>query len=432
MTENEALEFIYSRRKFAKSNSFERMEALLSALGSPHKCLSFVHVAGTNGKGSVCTMISSVLTGAGYKTGLFISPFVVCFRERIQINGEYIPENRFCEITEKIKYVSEGLSEKGLTPTFFETVLAAALLYYKEENCDIVILEAGIGGRDDSTNIISSPLVSVITSVSLDHTDVLGNSISSIAEHKSGIIKHGSTCVSFPEENASHSFVPQQKEAVQILRRVCKERNADFVMPDIKSIQNVKKEAEGMSFFYEGTEISMSFTGDHQLGNAVTALSTISVLKEKGFEITDENIKEGFKRAFIPGRLEVVSKEPLIIIDGGHNEGCITALKNYIEKNLKGKSITALLGFMKDKDYESAVKIIAPYCKNIVFTLADDARGESGEKLYACAEGLCENAYVENDRKKAFEKAIALTQKDEVLLCAGSFYLISEIRENFY
>lgn len=432
MTENEALEFIYSRRKFAKMAGFERMEALLSEIGNPHKALSFVHVAGTNGKGSVCTMLSSVLISAGYKTGLFTSPFVVCFRERIQINGFYIPEKRFCEITEKIKKASEHLSVKGLTPTFFETVLAAALLYYKEEGCDIVVLEAGIGGRDDSTNIIPSPLASVITSVSLDHTDVLGDTLTSIARHKSGIIKGNSACISFPQENGDFNFVPQQKETAEILKSTCKNKNAAFIMPDITSITDVKRSSGGTSFLFEGKRIKMSFTGDHQLGNAATAICTLKLLCEKGFDITDESIKNGFENAFIPGRLEVISKNPLTIIDGGHNEGCITALKNYINENLKGRSITALLGFMKDKDYESAVKIIAPFCKSIVFTCADDIRGEKAERLSACAEGLCSNIYAENDRKKAFKTAKGLTKENEVLLCAGSFYLISEIREYFY
>lgn len=432
MTENEALEFIYSRRKFAKSNSFERMEALLSELGNPHKDLSFVHVAGTNGKGSVCTMISSVLISSGCKTGLFTSPFVICFRERIQINGKFIPEKRFCQITEEVKAASDRLSVKGLTPTFFETVLAMALLYYKEEGCDIVILEAGIGGRDDSTNIIPSALVSVITSVSYDHTDVLGDTITSIAKHKSGIIKENSACVSFPEENGSCNFVPQQKETVQILRDTCERKNANFIMPDIKSITDIEKGSHSTSFLFEGKKINMSFTGDHQLGNALTALSALKVLQKKGFDITDKSIKEGFENAFIPGRLEVVSENPLVIIDGGHNEGCITALKNYIEENLKDKSITALLGFMKDKDYESAIKIIAPCCKSIVFTRADDLRGESAENLSVCARKLCSSIYAENDRKKSFRKAMSLLPEDGALLCAGSFYLISEIREYFY
>lgn len=431
MTENEALEFIYSRRKFAKSNSLERMDALLSAIGNPHKSLSFVHVAGTNGKGSVCTMLSSVLSSSGYKTGLFTSPFVVCFRERIQIDGRYISVNRFCEITEKVKAANDVLSEKGLNPTFFETVLAIALLYYREENCDIVILEAGIGGRDDSTNIIPSPLVSVITSVSFDHTDVLGTTLAEIAGHKSGIVKENSVCVSFPCERGGYKFIPQQKETADMLEKVCNEKKVSLVMPDISGITDVKRNTQSTAFCYEGEEYEMSFTGDHQLGNVVTAFSVLKELDKKGFEIKTEDIKYGLKNAFIPGRLEIVCKKPLTIIDGGHNEGCIVALKNYIEENLKGKNITALLGFMKDKDYERAIKIMAPLCKNIVFTLADDMRGEKAENLLPCAQNLCSNIYAENDRMKAFEIAESITGENDVLLCAGSFYLVSEIREKF-
>lgn len=431
MTETEALEYIYSRQKFAKSSSFERLKALLNALDNPQNKLSFVHIAGTNGKGSCCTMLSSCLVSSGYKTGLFISPFVVCFRERIQVNGKYISEKSFCEITQRVKDASDALFENGITPTFFETCLAIALLYYEKEKCDIVILEAGIGGKEDSTNIIPPPLVSVITSVSFDHTEVLGSTLYEIAKHKSGIIKKGSSCVSFPKDNGKLDFVPQQSETVKALEEKAAKEKVELSFPDVTAVKILEKSSRKTRFFYNGTEYEMSFTGDHQIGNAATVLCVLNKLLEKGFSFCEKSIKEGFKNAFIPGRLEVIRENPLVIIDGGHNEGCMKALKSYVKENLKENKITAVLGFMKDKDYNSSIKIIAPVCKNIVFTLCDKSRGEDPQVLMECAKPYCKNLFFENDIEKAYLKAKALTDEKDALICAGSFYLISEIREKF-
>ena len=428
MTEKEALDFIYGQRKFAKSSGFERIEALLNELGNPEKKLSFVHVAGTNGKGSVSTMVSYVLTSAGYRTGLFTSPFVVSFRERIQIDGKYIVSESFCKITERVKTASDKIGKYGLYPTFFETVLAAALLYFEESGCQIAVLEAGIGGKDDSTNIIPAPEVAVITSVSFDHTDVLGNTLYEIAKSKSGIMKKGGVCVSFPKENGDFDFVPQQKETVKAHCEASEKEDCALVFPDISDISVIRKTVRETVFSYKGKELSMSFTGDHQLANALVALSVIGCLKEKGFFVSDKNIEDGFKKAFIPARMEVIKDDPFILIDGGHKEGCMKALKSFVMSNLQSREITAVLGFMKDKDYKKAIEIIAPCCRRIIFTLADSFRGESPDVLSECAKKLCSEVYTSEKPIEAIEKAMAFSSENSAVICAGSFYLVSEIR----
>lgn len=429
MNYESAVEYIYSRRKFAKSNGLERMKALLEELGNPQKKLKFVHVVGTNGKGSVSTMISSVTTCAGYKTGLFTSPFVTTFRERIQIDKKYIDIDEFCSITQTVKSKIEKIEKNGLSPTFFETVLAVALCCFEKNGCELVVLEAGIGGKDDSTNIIPAPLVSAITSISLDHTEVLGDTVEKIAVSKCGIIKKGSTVVSFPKVNGGLDFVPQSKEAAAVIEQKCREAGCNLIFPDANAVSHISRSISGTSFMFDGMQIKTGFTGDHQIANALVSFCAVNALRNSGFSITDEKMKQGFSQAFIPARMEVIESERPVIIDGGHNEGCMQALAKMIKMHLPQKEITAVLGFMKDKDSLSSLKIIAPLCKNIVFTLADKARGETPENLAKEAQGLCDNIYIESDISRSYEKAKQLCSENGAIICAGSFYLVSEIRK---
>ena len=430
MTFEETLDYIYSRRKFAESSSLERINAVLSVLSDEHKKLKFIHVLGTNGKGSVSEMLSSCLSAAGYKTGLFTSPFVLDFRERIQIDGKFIEKEDFCRIAETVKEKSKLLPEV-LRPTFFEFVLAVALVYFYESGCDIVVLEAGIGGKDDSTNIIPSPLLTVFTSISLDHTDVLGSTIGEIAKSKAGAIKKGSTVVSFPTENGGFDFIPQSKEAADILRFAAKENDCKILFPEMQKLILTKESIFETEFSFDGLPLSICLPGEHQLGNSACALTALNELKTLGFELSEESVQNGMHDAFLPARAEVVRKEPLTIIDGGHNEGAAKTLKKLINRHLKEKKITLLAAYMKDKDYETALSLLAPECENIVFTLANEKRGEDPKRLKACAEKYCKNIFCESDGKKAFQKAESLLSKNGVLLIAGSFYLAAEERKNF-
>ena len=430
MTFNEALSYVYSRKKFAKSSSLERISALLFALSEPQKKLRFIHVLGTNGKGSVSVMTASCLSAAGYKAGLFTSPFVESFCERIQIDSRYIPEADFCRLTEAVREKSERLPQQ-LQPTFFEFVLAVALVYFCEQKCDLVVLEAGIGGRDDSTNVIPAPLVTVFTCISLDHTELLGDTVEKIAANKAGAIKKGSTVVSFPAENGGFDFCPQQESVKQILCRASRENGCRIVFPDMKKAHILGESMFKTELKYDSLSFSLRLPGEHQLANAACALESIKALRTLGYTVTDEALRKGLESAFLPARTEIVRTEPLTVIDGGHNEGAAKTLAWFIDRFFSGRRVTLLAAYMKDKDYKAAIEILAPHCENIVFTLCDERRGEDPSVLAGYAEKYCGNVLFERDMNEALKKATALLNGDSALVIAGSFYLAGAVRKNF-
>ena len=425
---NEAVEYIYSFRKMQKSSSHERIENLLSLFGSPHKRLRFIHVAGTNGKGSFSGAIGSIFTHAGYKTGLFTSPYVISFGERIQIDGRYISDEALCEIVSEIKEKTDGLSEE-MKPTVFELITLLAFIYYEREKCDIVVLEAGIGGEHDSTNVIPSCEASVIMSVSLDHTEMLGDTVEKIAEEKSGIIGKGGITVSYPLDREEKYFRGQNEQAFRIIRERAEREGSDFYSPDINDLTVIKSDIRGTDFIYKQLKLHTSLQGDHQIGNMITVAECALALKARGERITDGDIERGIGSFSVPCRMERVSEKPLIILDGGHNEGCMLALRSMAEKNLKGRKITVLMASMKDKDYRKSFGILLPLCENAVFTCTDEIRGESPEALAECGKNFCDNVFCCENAEKAYEKALQLTGENDVLLCCGSFYLVSDIRK---
>ena len=430
MTYTEALTYINSRRKFQKSSSHERIRALLEELGNPHKDMDFVHVVGTNGKGTVCTCLSEILKSAGYKTGLFTSPYIVKFEERIRVDGEFIPENELCRITELVKQKTEIIEKQGLYPTVFETTLAVALVYYKQVGCDIVVLEAGIGGKKDSTNVIDLPLVSVFTSISLDHTDVLGDTTELIAKEKSGIIKKGTRAVCYPLSDGE-LFPSQDEKALSVIKEVCGKTDVPLTLPDSEKVKILKRDALSTVFSFDGEEYEITLWGKHQVGNLLTAICAAKKLNEQGYTVTEKHIKNGIYNLKMPARTEVLSTSPLIVIDGGHNENAMQSLKESIGVYLKDKKITLVCAFMKDKDYESSLKIISPLCSNIIFTQTDMLRGETADRLKECISDFEGGIFTCDSAKAALDKALKITDDNGAILVCGSFYLASEIR-NFY
>ena len=428
MTVNEAVEYIYSFRKMQKSSSHERIENLLSLFGSPHKRLRFIHVAGTNGKGSFSGAMSNIMTCAGYRTGLFTSPYVISFGERIQIDGKYISDESLCSLTEEIKEKTASLPEK-MMPTVFEFITVLAMVYYEREGCDIVVLEAGIGGEHDSTNVIPSSVASVIMSVSLDHTEMLGDTTEKIAEEKSGIIRRGGITLSYPMDREKKYFTGQDEDAYRVIKERAEKVGADFYAPDISELSVIKSDINGTDFTYKHLKLHTSLQGDHQVANMLTVAECALALKEKGEKITDEDIERGIASFSVPCRMEKVSDKPLIILDGGHNEGCMLALRDMAEKHLKGKKITALMASMRDKDYRKSLEILLPLCENAVFTCTDEIRGEKSSVLAECGKAFCDNVFYCDDAGEAYEKALSLTEENDVLLCCGSFYLVSDIRK---
>ena len=429
MTYNQAIEYIMSRRKFQKSSGHERIERLLELLGDPHKKLKFIHVVGTNGKGSVSTALSYILRNAGYKTGLFTSPYIIEFGERIQINNTYISHESIADLTAVIKEKTDLMEKEDLYPTVFEVTTALAMLYFAKEACDIVILEAGIGGEHDSTNVIPAPLECIFMSISFDHTEMLGDTIEKITKEKSGIIKKGSAVISYPDSGADFGFIPQSKEATDIIKAKCESVGCEFYLPDADKLQVIRSDINGSEFYYDGMKIKTRLCGAHQIANMITAVTAAKNLCSFGFCVGDQSIKDGIYDFTIPGRMEVASQSPLTILDGGHNEGCLRALCSMAETYLSGKKITLLMSFMKDKDYTSALSIIAPLAENIVFTQTDALRGEAPEVLARNASPYCKNIYCCDSADEGYRKALALTDKDGALIVTGSFYLVSDIRK---
>ena len=309
MNYEEALSYIHSLLVFGSQPGLERISELLEKLGNPQNKLKFIHVAGTNGKGSTCTMLSSVYKQAGYKTGLYTSPYIVDFRERMQIGGEYIPQDTLARLTKRVK-------DTGVVVTEFEFITALAMLWFLEENCDIVILEVGLGGRFDATNIIKAPLCSVIMKIDYDHTAILGDTIEQITAEKCGIIKDNAPTVSYPL---------QEPAALNVIV----EHNAHTVVPNLNNLEIVSSGIKGNSFIYNGAEYSTKLIGQHQVYNAITAIEAVNAA---GLKVSQADIVTGIKNAQIPARMELISENPLVFLDGAHNPNGAEAISAFMEK----------------------------------------------------------------------------------------------------
>lgn len=420
MNYNEALNFIHSRDKFGSRPGMERIESLCNAFDNPQDKLKYVHVAGTNGKGSTCHMIASVLSESGYKVGLFTSPFVVDFRERIQINGEMISQEDLAEIISEVKPVVEKLSKQGIEPTEFEIITITAFLYFLRQNCDIVVLEVGLGGLLDSTNIIKKSEVSVITSISLDHTNILGDTLLKIAEHKCGIFKEGGNVVGYPQPDfAVERFIKDK----------AKEKNCKYFPHELSKIRLVREEIDGSTIIYAGCTFKIPLTGKHQLYNFATAVAAINVLKQNGWNVTYKSLIDGISKVKVPARTEIISHSPLTIIDGGHNAEGVDALYNTLVKFCANRKIIAVFGMMRDKDYRYAVKKLAPLCERIYTTEASNPRTLDAKSLAKEVKQYCKKVRPEPNPEKAYYKALKKAKDDDVVLVCGSLYLASDVKK---
>lgn len=416
MNSTEAIEYIHSRLKFGINPGMERIEALCAELGNPQDDLKFIHVAGTNGKGSTSTMIASVLTSAGYKTGLFTSPYVIDFRERIQIDSEMISPDDLAKTVEEVKAACERIEKNGIVPTEFEAITAAAFLFFKNSTCDVVVLEVGLGGLLDSTNIIKTPLVSVITSVSMDHTAVLGTTIEKIAAQKSGIIKPGGVTVMYPEQHPL-------SEAV--IRQTAKAQNNRLVVPELRDCDIVDESVTGTEVIFDGLRMHIPFAGQHMVKNAVTA---VCALRECGLEVSDRQIADGISKAVMPARMEVLGGGR-VVLDGGHNEGCAVALKEFVKKFIPGPK-TAVCALMGDKDCETYLKITAPMVNKMYLTAPENPRSMKPENLCLLARKYCDDCTAVPLPLEACRAALEdLKANGGTLIVCGSFYLAGEVRD---
>ena len=418
---NEAIEYIHSLEKFGIKPGLERIKALCDLLGNPQDKLKVIHVAGTNGKGSTSTMISNILIKNGFRTGLYISPYITDFRERIQFNGKMIGHSELAECVEKVRNAVNILLEKGEQTTEFEALTATAFLYYAKKNCDYVVLEVGLGGRFDATNVIKAPFVSVIASISLDHTNILGDTVEKIAAEKCGIIKFGGETVVYPF---------QADGALSVIRETCDARMNSLKIPDVTNLTIGKQSIEGTAVSYDGIDYLLPLAGEHMVYNSITAIEAIRSLSRFGVNIPDEIIASGIEASVMPARMELIKKKPVVILDGGHNEGCANALADYIRKNLSGKRIIMVSSMMADKDYLSYLRIVAPFADVFIATKADVLRALSSDELCKAASEFCRVTHSISDPLKAITAAVNITESDEALIVCGSFYLAGEVREN--
>lgn len=419
MTYEEALEKISSLLRFGMKPGLERIEKLLALLGNPQDRLKFVHVAGTNGKGSTCALISAVLRKSRYKTGLFTSPYVTDFCERMQINGEMIPHADLTALVETTFPLVEQMAQNGEVITEFELITALAMQWFAKNNCDVVVLEVGLGGRLDATNVIKTPLVSVITSISLDHTAILGDTVEKIAYEKCGIIKEGGITVCYPE---------QPPKALEVIRSIALERHNKFVLADMNSVVKLSANITGTGLEYRGLLVSLPFIGDHQVKNAVTALAALEVLKQEGLHITDHSFESGFSSASFPARLELLSMSPLVLLDGAHNPDGTAALAAAIKSYLGGRKVVAVMGMLADKDVPTATQNLAGLFSHVITLAPSNPRAMSAQELADHWRSLKTEAEASGSVDEALQKALVLADDDGAVVICGSLYLAGEVR----
>lgn len=417
MNVNEAIEYIHSVFWKGSIPGLERTQELLAKMGNPEKDLKFVHIAGTNGKGSTASMTASILRKAGYRTGLYTSPYIYRFHERMQVDGVEIADEDLIAITEYVKPLADSMKE---SPTEFELVCCIAFEYFKRMKCDIVVLEVGMGGEFDATNVIETPEVAVITNIGLDHTEVLGDTVEAIAETKSGIFKQG-----------GHAVVYRSTPSVEaVYERVCAQRNVKLRKADFDSLKLKSHGLDGQVFDCgKRKDLLLPLLGVHQLHNASVVLSIIDTMIENGWKISEENIYDGMRDVRWPGRFDIIQRNPLFIIDGGHNPQCIEALVKNIEDYLTGKNVIALTGVLADKDYADMYKPVMPLVNQFVCVTPPNPRRMAAEQLAEFLRQAGAKAEAAVSVEDGVKRSLELAGEDGVVLCFGSLYTIGSIRD---
>jgi dihydrofolate synthase / folylpolyglutamate synthase len=430
MTYEEALAYIHGAKYTGKKNGLKNITILMDKLGNQQDSLRFVHIAGTNGKGSTGAFISSVLTEAGFKTGFFSSPYLERFTERIRIDGEEISETELTVITAEVRdKVSEIAREGGEMPSEFEIITAIGFIYFEREKCDFVVLETGLGGRFDSTNVIKTSEAVVITAIDYDHMQFLGDTLEQIAFEKAGIIKPGNSVVLY--DSAS--------ETRNVFETRCSEAGAKLYPVDFSRINSVKSNEYGQKFDFEQySDLRLKMLGKHQLRNAATAIKTCEILNDKEFIITVKALRQGLAKAFWKGRLERVSENPLIIIDGAHNINGAKALNDFVLDNFTDRKIICVAGILQDKEYKDMIMIMSGVCDKFILPGFDNDRAASPQLLagiiseYCLDVEICRSIDDFLDKYLISGKSEIFTLNKEVYIIFGSLYFIGDLRKKLY
>lgn len=417
MTYNEAIEWMDSRHWSGTGKGIVRSQELLERLGNPQDKLKFVHVAGTNGKGSVCACLSKILTAAGYQVGLFVSPHLKCFNDRIYFNGTEIGDEDFARLASRIRTQAEVMKD---APTVFEIMTAMGMLYFAEKQCDLVMLEVGMGGRLDSTNVIRTPEAAVITSIGLDHTKELGDTLEKIAGEKGGIIKTGGTVI---VDGSNTAVMP-------VFEKICQKTGALLVTSAPEQIRNVVLSPAGEVFDYKDLkELHLSLTGVYQMNNAAVVIETLRVLEQKGYRIGEAALRKGLSEVYWPGRFERLHEQPTFLVDGSHNPDGIRALLKSLRSYFPDKKIRFLLGILSTKDVSTMLQLIEPLAEEIGVIMPPSEKAMDNERMAQqisreCAVRTTAFDSIEEGVRSMIENA----EKEDVICATGSLYSIEEIR----
>ena len=416
MNYEQALQYIHSISWTFTKPGLERIGELCQRLGNPQKDLQFIHVVGTNGKGSFCSMLSSVLGKASYKVGLFTSPYIKEFSERIRVDGENIPKEALAEITSYVQPIADAMEDK---PTEFELITAIGLEYFKRCGCDVVVLEAGMGGRLDSTNIIQSSLLSVITGISLDHTAYLGDTVEKIAAEKAGVIKQGGTAL----------YCGQDERARAVIEQKADQMGAALICADKTDLTIRRCDLDGCVFDFGAWKgVELSLLGLYQPDNAANVLLAVEELRRQGMDIPDKAVYEGLKSARWPARFEKLRKEPLVIFDGAHNPEGIDAAVQSVQYYFGREKVAVLTGVMRDKDYEYVAARLSDIALRAFCIKPDNPRALDAREYARVLSCKGVQASAHDSIEEAVDKALAYaSESGNALICLGSLYMYEQI-----
>lgn len=419
MTYEEALSYIHSICWKGSKLGLDRTRELLGKLDDPQKELKFIHIAGTNGKGSTAAMLSSILEEAGYRVGLYTSPFINRFNERMQVNHQPIPDEELAALTEYVRPYADAMAD---SPTEFELITALAMVWFARQKCDIVVLEVGMGGELDSTNIIDVPEAAVIAAMGLDHVKELGPTMADIARAKAGIIKEGGRVVSYGGN----------PEADEVIAAVCRARNASLCQPDFSAIVPGDFSLEGQTFSYKGWRgLRIPLVGAYQMNNAAVVLETVEVLRQRGWSVSDEAVRQGLADTRWPARFEVLRRDPVFIVDGGHNPHGIRATAESLSRLFPGRKITFVTGVMADKDVEHILGLIVPLADQFFTVRPDNPRAMDAGELAARIEAMGAKATACASVRDGVDRAIQAEGPHGVACALGSLYMSGEVRSCF-
>ena len=422
MNYKEAMDFIEEKNKLGSVLGLESIEELLRRLDNPQDDIKIIHIAGTNGKGSILSFLEGILEEVGCNVGRYISPTIFAYLERFQINREYMKEEEFIEYVSIVKEIVEDMVSEGKSsPTAFEIETAIGFLYFKSSKVDFVLLETGMGGRLDATNIIKEPVCTILSSIGMDHMQFLGETIQEITFEKAGILKSNIPCVVYPNSDIVLNIINEQAII----------KNVELTIIDENNILIEDENIEFSQFVYKDREYIIKLIGNHQIKNAITALEVANILAQshKKYSWNEKNITQGLEKTRWQGRFEVIGKEPFVIRDGAHNVDGAIALAKTIEKHFTNKKIVYIIGMLSDKEFDKVLSITAPLAQLIYAISTEGKRGLEGKILATCASKYCNNVFnrQEDSIQEVIKDAIKAAGRDGVVVIFGSLSYIGNI-----